>query len=285
MSDTYLPYVVPISVKGIVFENGKVWLRKNERDEWELPGGKLEEGEQPEETIVREMKEELGFDVEVVATVQAHLYTIKKSSDESKGVLVVSYLCKILGKTGDFELDGEAGKVEFKSFALTEISDLNMPEFYKEAIWRAARPQSSIGVFGIIFDERGRVLLCHRRDYDLWNLPGGGLEVGESPTEGVIREVKEESGLDVVISRLVGIYSKPERNDIIFSFVCKRIGGELLLNDEADRIEYFEIDSIQKNTSPKQVERIRDAVANKGEVIFKTQVGKSSIDLIKEGEL
>ena len=147
------------------------------------------------------------------------------------------------------------------------------------------RPQFTIGVFGIVFDGKGRVLLCHRRDYDLWNLPGGGLEVGESPTEGVIREVKEESGLDVVISRLVGIYSKPERNDIIFSFVCKRIGGELLLNDEADRIEYFEIDSIPKNTSPKQVERIRDAVANKGEVIFKTQVGKSSIDLIKEGEL
>ena len=130
-------YNVPISVKGIVFESGLVWLRKNERNEWELPGGKLEEGEQPEETVVREMKEELGFDVSVVAPVQAYLYTIKLSSDESRGVLVVSYLCKLLGKSGEFELEGEGGKAEFKVFALKEVADLNMPEFYKEVIGRA----------------------------------------------------------------------------------------------------------------------------------------------------
>ncbi len=42
----YHTYSVPISVKGIIFENNSVWLRKNEREEWELPGGKLDEGEQ-----------------------------------------------------------------------------------------------------------------------------------------------------------------------------------------------------------------------------------------------
>ena len=78
----------PISVKGIVFENNSVWLRKNERNEWELPGGKLDQGEQPETTVVRELREELGFDVEVVDIIQAHLYTIKTS--ESKGVLVIT---------------------------------------------------------------------------------------------------------------------------------------------------------------------------------------------------
>jgi len=43
----------------------------------------------------------------------------------------------------------------------------------------------TIGVFAIILDESRRVLLCHRRDFDLWNLPGGGLERGESPQDGV----------------------------------------------------------------------------------------------------
>jgi 8-oxo-dGTP pyrophosphatase MutT (NUDIX family) len=54
----------------------------------------------------------------------------------------------------------------------------------------------SLGAFAIIFDEQNRVLLSHRRDMDLWNLPGGGVESGELPTEAVIREVKEETGLE-----------------------------------------------------------------------------------------
>jgi 8-oxo-dGTP pyrophosphatase MutT (NUDIX family) len=137
MSTTYIPYSVPISIKGVVFDDGKVWLRKNERGEWELPGGKLDKGEQPEETAVREMKEELGFEVEVVAPIQAHLYTIQKSIDESRGVLVVSYLCKLLSKSGEFELEGEAGKAEFKSFGMDEVAPLHMPQFYKDAIQKA----------------------------------------------------------------------------------------------------------------------------------------------------
>ena len=47
------------------------------------------------------------------------------------------------------------------------------------------KPQFTIGVFGIIFDEQKRVLLVHRRDYDLWNLPGGVLENAESPLNTV----------------------------------------------------------------------------------------------------
>jgi 8-oxo-dGTP pyrophosphatase MutT (NUDIX family) len=130
-------YFLPISVKGIVIENGSVWLRKNERDEWELPGGKLEKGEQPEGTVVRELYEELGFTVKVIDILQAHLYKIKRSQDESRGVLVVSYLCNLINKTGKFEHLGEAGKAEFKKFTLDQIPKLKMPKFYKDAINKA----------------------------------------------------------------------------------------------------------------------------------------------------
>ena len=131
-------YKVPISAKGIVFDDGKVWLRKNERNEWELSGGKVDEGEQPSETVVRELQEELGFAVEVKTIIQAWMYTIKVSEDESRGVLVVSYLCNIFGKTGEFELEGEAGEARFERFTLEEIEALPMPDFYKEAIQLAA---------------------------------------------------------------------------------------------------------------------------------------------------
>ena len=136
---TYTPYLVPVSAKGIVFENNTVWLRKNERNEWELPGGKIDPGEQPTDTVLREMKEELGFDVEVKDVVDAYMYTINKSTDESYGVLVLAYLCEITGKSGLFETNGEAGKAEFAAFEITEITSLNMPEFYKAAIEKASK--------------------------------------------------------------------------------------------------------------------------------------------------
>src|ERR1700690_798181 len=119
---------------------------------------------------------------------------------------------------------------------------------------RNMKAQFTIGVFGMIFDERGRVLLCHRKDHDLWNLPGGALESGEAPWDGVKREVKEETGLIVDVSKLTGVYSKPDKDDIVLSFLCTRTGGEITLNDEADKIEYFEIDKLPSNTVPKQVE-------------------------------
>lgn len=147
------------------------------------------------------------------------------------------------------------------------------------------KPQFTIGIFGIIFDEQKRVLLCHRRDYDLWNLPGGTMENGESPWDGLKWEVKEETGLEIEISKLAGVYSKPDKNEVVFSFICQKVGGEIMLNDEADKIEFFEMDKLPPNTSPKQVERIRDAITNDGKAIFKVQTGKSSIELIKEGKL
>jgi ADP-ribose pyrophosphatase YjhB (NUDIX family) len=147
------------------------------------------------------------------------------------------------------------------------------------------KPVFIIGVFAIIFDENDRILLCHRTDYDLWNLPGGTLEYGEAPWECIIREVKEETGLNVQIDRLSGIYSKPDKNEIVFQYVCTVIGGEIGLNDEADRISYFPINEIPKNTSSKQVERIHDVLINPNNLITKTQLGKSSIEMIKDGLL
>lgn len=142
-----------------------------------------------------------------------------------------------------------------------------------------------VGAFAIILDGQNRVLLCHRLDHDLWNLPGGKLEAGESPWNGVIREVKEEVGLDVKVDHVSGIYYKPEKNEIVFSFICKITGGEITTSNEADQIDYFAVGEIPNNTVPKQVERIKDALAEKNKTQMKVQVGTSSIDLVKQGRL
>ena len=57
--------------------------------------------------------------------------------------------------------------------------------------------------------DAGRLLLVHRADNDLWALPGGGHEVGESIEDTVVREVKEETGMDVQVTGLVGLYTNP----------------------------------------------------------------------------
>lgn len=138
----YTSYAVPISCKGIVFEARKVWLRLNERGEWELPGGKLDSGEQPLDTVAREMLEELGVKVQVGSVVANYLYTVKASSDESGGVLIAIYACDLTARVSEVEHIGEAGPTEYKQFAVAELDDLPMPVFYKQAIRRAVKKVS-----------------------------------------------------------------------------------------------------------------------------------------------
>ena len=64
-------------------------------------------------------------------------------------------------------------------------------------------------VTAIVPNDRGELLLVHKTDNDLWALPGGGMDVGESMAETVVREVKEETGIDVEVTGVVGIYTNP----------------------------------------------------------------------------
>jgi len=138
-----------------------------------------------------------------------------------------------------------------------------------------------LGSFAIIFNPEGKVLLGHRRDMDIWNLPGGHVEKGELPSEAVIRETYEETGLEVEIVRLAGVYLKPKKSQIVFSFECRITGGELHPTSETDRSEYFNPSQIPANTSPKHVERILDAMDH-SEPVFRRQQGKSTKDLLSE---
>jgi 8-oxo-dGTP diphosphatase len=137
-----------------------------------------------------------------------------------------------------------------------------------------------IGAFAIIFDPHGKVLLCHRRDMDAWNLPGGGVAPDELPSDGVVREVMEETGLEVEIERLAGIYLKPKHPELVFSFICKVVGGEMGPSDEADQLQYFAPSELPINTSPKQAERIADAIEHP-DLVFRKQEGISTIEMLK----
>lgn len=148
------------------------------------------------------------------------------------------------------------------------------------------RPHTfNIGVFAIIFDDKKRILFCHRTDRDLWNLPGGALEKGEAPWEGVKREVTEETGLDVEVERLAGIYYTPRQNQIAFSFVCSIVGGKLTVNEESDVFKYFAFVEIPENFPPRHHARIKDALESSNELIMRVQDEPSVRELTEEGKL
>ena len=130
----HTPYKIPVSVKGIVIDKGKVWLRKNEHNEWELPGGKLDPGEQPEQTVVRELYEELGFEVIPEELVSAFILNLNRTHDEVDGVLVLVYSCRLVKKSGTFETNGEAGISEFKALDKDSLRTLNIDSHYLDIL-------------------------------------------------------------------------------------------------------------------------------------------------------
>jgi 8-oxo-dGTP diphosphatase len=132
-------------------------------------------------------------------------------------------------------------------------------------------PIFRIGVYALIFDDEGRILLGHRRDIDWWNLPGGGMEAGETVDEALCREVREETGLEVKVERLVGVYSKPQKQEVVLTFRCRTTGGTLHATEEARENHYFVPDSLPRNLLPKHRQRIEDAVLNNPGAVIRAQ--------------
>ena len=100
----------------------------------------------------------------------------------------------------------------------------------------------------IVTDEHDRILLIKRRDNTLWALPGGGHEIGETIAHTAEREVKEETGLDVKVTGLVGVYTNPAhvvaftdgevRQQFSLFFTTRLLGGTLAIDHESTDIAW-----------------------------------------------
>src|SRR4051812_21722022 len=132
----------------------------------------------------------------------------------------------------------------------------------------------------VVFDERGRVLLQRRADFGVWGLPGGAVEVGETLARAVRREVKEETGLDVEVLRLVGAYSEPGQTTVRYpsgdvvhyvslTFECRVVGGRPQTDAESTELGWFPPDALPGDAMAEHVERVRDAVARRPEAFVR----------------
>ena len=122
---------------------------------------------------------------------------------------------------------------------------------------------------------QGKILLTQREDSELWILPSGGVEEGESLAQAAIRETKEETGLDVELMRLVGVYSRlgDWSPGYMVLFAAKPIGGEIKCQEgETIAVEWFPFDKIPTSLSLGHKRRIQDAISGVSGVVVLQEI-------------
>lgn len=126
-----------------------------------------------------------------------------------------------------------------------------------------------VGSSAVVVDAGGRILLQRRSDSGNWALPGGAMDIGETFAQSAIREVKEETGFDVRIDRIVGIYSDPGhvfayddgevRQEFSICLACSIVGGELTVSSESTDVRFFTTTELADLTMHESIrKRIRD---------------------------
>ena len=120
----------------------------------------------------------------------------------------------------------------------------------------AAPPANSLvpAASAVVTDEQGRILLHRRSDNDRWSLPGGAMELGESIAGCAVRETLEETGFEVEVAGIVGIYSNPGhvfayddgevRQEFSVCFAGRVVGGEPRVSDESTEVAWFRPEQI-----------------------------------------
>ena len=128
--------ILPISIKGVLIEDSKVVLLENERGEWELPGGRPEQGEPPSISLIREFAEELGTEIEVGPIIDCWNFEVLPS----RYVMIVTYAVTRAQK-GELRISDEHQR--FSWFPLDALDVLPIPDGYRRSIRTVAVMQSA----------------------------------------------------------------------------------------------------------------------------------------------
>lgn len=139
-------------------------------------------------------------------------------------------------------------------------------------ISKARQIRPSVSAF--ILDGEGRLLLHRRSDNGQWGLPGGSVEIGEPVAAAIAREVREETGLEVEVRRLIGVYSDPGLQVVAYpdgnvvhyitTFLeCAIRGGALGTSGESLEVAFFDPGALPVDLVPLHRVRIQDALSRR----------------------
>ena len=217
-----LPKVQRVAAYGLVLRDGRILLTRLARrisadERWHLPGGGVDHGEDPRDTLVREIREETGLAAEVGET--AHVYYAHRPSMWRQGrrwdyqALRIVYDAWVPVDSPEprvVEVDGSTVDVAWHPVADVLAGTLPVTEIVSEALadHRPFRLQR-LAVYALV--RRGGEVLLTRisalgAHSGAWTLPGGGLDHGESPRDAVAREVREECGIACDVGDLLDVH-------------------------------------------------------------------------------
>jgi 8-oxo-dGTP diphosphatase len=217
-----LPKVQRVAAYGLVLRDGQILLtrlasRISADERWHLPGGGVDHGEDPRDALVREIREETGLAAEVGET--ARVYSAHRPSMWRQGrrwdyqalrIVYDAWVAPDAPEPRVLEVDGSTVAVGWHPVADVESGALPVTDIVTEALadhtpFRMQR----VGVYALV--RRGDDVLLTRisqRGFHTgsWTLPGGGLDHGEPPREGVVREVEEECGVACEVGELLDVH-------------------------------------------------------------------------------